>query len=224
MLRIIFDRLAMQCSENARQLSTAPAYFSVHSIKTERLGKILEAAEGKVVAAILHVQAWDARIMVGLDNRLVFGGRGPVRRRRQRGALCRKPRLDEYRDARRQRRSIDLPAGLHRAFSVIEETHFKFERVRDAAWISRSLRRATISLSWLKLNWRIPERADEFFVAIPQAALNPIRQSLTADHSNDATAPDPRWSNRSRQRSARPRSSCRRSSRKRALRSAISSP
>ncbi len=194
MLRIIFDRLAMQCSENARQLSTAPAYFSVHSIKTERLGKILEAAEGKVVVAVLHVQAWDARIMVGLDNKLVFalvealfGGDGSEAPYVENRALTNI-------EMRVAQKTFDLISrALHKAFSVIEETHFKFERIEtrmDFAVIAPRNNYAVLA----KLNLRILGRAGEFFVAIPQAALNPIRQSLTVDRSNDAAAPDPRWS------------------------------
>ena len=194
MLRVIFDRLAMQCSENARQLSTAPAYFSVHSIKTERLGKILEAAEGKTVVAVLHVQAWDARIMVGLDNKLVFalvealfGGDGSE------APFVENRSLTNI-EMRVAQKTFDLVSrGLHKAFSVIEETHFKFERVEtrmDFAVIAPRNNFAVLA----KLNLRILGRAGEFFVAIPQAALNPIRQSLTVDRSNDAAAPDPRWS------------------------------
>ncbi|MDR3407125.1 MAG: FliM/FliN family flagellar motor switch protein [Methylovirgula sp.] len=194
MLRIIFDRLAMQCSENARQLSTAPAYFSVHSIKTERLGKILEAAEGKVVVAVLHVLAWDARIMVGLDNKLVFalvealfGGDGSEAPYVENRALTNI-------EMRVAQKTFDLISrALHKAFSVIEETHFKFERIEtrmDFAVIAPRNNYAVLA----KLNLRILGRAGEFFVAIPQAALNPIRQSLTVDRSNDAAAPDPRWS------------------------------
>ena len=194
MLRVIFDRLAMQCSENARQLSTAPAYFSVHSIKTERIGKILEAAEGKVVVAVLHVQAWDARIMVGLDNKLVFalvealfGGDGSE------SPYIENRTLTNI-EMRVAQKTFDLiTRALHKAFSVIEETHFKFERIEtrmDFAVVAPRNNFAVLA----KLNLRVLGRAGEFFVAIPQAALNPIRQSLTADRSNDAATPDPRWS------------------------------
>ena len=194
MLRVIFDRLAMQCSENARQLSTAPAYFSVHSIKTERIGKILEAAEGKVVVAVLHVQAWDARIMVGLDNKLIFalvealfGGDGSE------SPYIENRTLTNI-EMRVAQKAFDLiTRALHKAFSVIEETHFKFERIEtrmDFAVVAPRNNFAVLA----KLNLRVLGRAGEFFVAIPQAALNPIRQSLTADRSNDAATPDPRWS------------------------------
>ena len=131
MLRVIFDRLAMQCSENTRQLSTAPAYFSVNSVKTERLGKILETAEGKAVVAVLHAQAWDARVLVGLDNKLIFalvealfGGDGSEAPYVENRALTNI-------EMRVAQKTIDLISrSLQSAFSVIVE--FQIRTDRDA--------------------------------------------------------------------------------------------
>ena len=194
MLRVIFDRMAMQCSENTRQLSTAPAYFSVNSIKTERFGKVLEAAEGKAVVAVLHAQAWDARILVGLDNKLIFalvealfGGDGSEAPYTDNRALTNI-------EMRVAQKTFDLISrSLQSAFSVVVETHFKFERIEtrmDFAAIAPRNNFAVLA----KLNLRILGRAGELFVVIPQAALNPIRQSLTTDHLSDVTSADPRWS------------------------------
>lgn len=196
MLRVIFDRLAMQCSENTRQLSTAPAYFSVNSVKTERLGKILETAEGKAVVAVLHAQAWDARVLVGLDNKLIFalvealfGGDGSEAPYIENRALTNI-------EMRVAQKTIDLISrSLQSAFSVIVESNFKFERIEtrtDFAAIAPRNNFAVLA----KFNLRILARSGELFIVIPQAALNPIRQSLTADHTIDVAAADPRWSRR----------------------------
>ena len=187
MLRVIFDRLAMQCSENTRQLSTAPAYFSVNSVKTERLGKILETAEGKAVVAVLHAQAWDARVLVGLDNKLIFA---------LVEALYVENRALTNIEMRVAQKTIDLISrSLQSAFSVIVESNFKFERIEtrmDFAAIAPRNNFAVLA----KFNLRILARSGELFIVIPQAALNPIRQSLTADHTIDVAAADPRWSRR----------------------------
>ena len=82
---------------------------------------------------------------------------------------------------------------LQAGFSVIEETHFKFERLEsrmDFAVIAPRNNFAVIT----KINLRMLGRSGELFVVIPQTALNPIRQSLSRDLSNDVSAPDPRWS------------------------------
>ena len=83
MLHVIFDRMTTQCSEALRQLSSAPAYVTVNSMKTERIGHILESDDGRAVVAVSQAQPWDARVMFGLDNGLaytlveaLFGGDG----------------------------------------------------------------------------------------------------------------------------------------------------
>jgi len=193
MLRVIFDRMAIQCSENMRQLSTAPAYFGVTSVKTERLGKILEAAEGKAVVAVLQAQAWDARIMIGLDNKLVFalveamfGGDGSEAPYSDTRALTNI-------EMRLAQKTFDLiTKALQSAFSAVVETHFKFERIETRMDFAVIAPRNNFTVL-TKLNLRILGRSGELFVVMPQAALNPIRQNLAADHANDFATADPRW-------------------------------
>lgn len=194
MLHVIFDRMATQCSENARQLSTAPAYFSVTSIKTERIGSILESFEGRAVVAVFQAQAWDARIMFGLDNKLVFtlvealfGGDGSEAAYAESRALT----SIEMRVA--QKTFEMIARTLQAGFSVIEEIHFRFERIElrmDFAVIAPRNNFAVIT----RFNLRMLGRSGELFVVIPQTALNPIRHSLSRDLSNEALVPDPRWS------------------------------
>jgi flagellar motor switch protein FliM len=194
MLRVVFERMATQCSENMRQLSTAPAYFTVNSLKTERLGKILEAAEGKAVVAILHAQAWDARILVGLDNKLVFalveamfGGDGSEAPHIENRALT-------GIEMRVAQKTFDLISrALQSAFSVVVETHFKYERIETRMDFAVIAPRNNFT-ALAKLNLRILGRSGELFVVMPQPALNPIRQSLAMDHMNDIATADPRWS------------------------------
>lgn len=192
-LRIIFDRLATLCAENARQLSTAPAYFSVISVKTERIGAVLEAAEGNAIVSMLHAQAWDARIMIGLDNKLVFGLVEALF-----GGDGSEPPYIENRsltniEMRVAQKTLDIIArSLEAALAIIHETHFKFERLEtrmDFAVIAPRNSFAVLA----KLNLRILGRSGEVFVVLPQAAINPIRQSLSIDHGHDVASADPRW-------------------------------
>src|SRR5262249_22399334 len=68
MLHVIFERTASQCSDSLRQLLPSPALFSVESIATERIGDVIDDHDGNTVIGIVHVQAWEARILIGLDN------------------------------------------------------------------------------------------------------------------------------------------------------------
>jgi hypothetical protein len=46
MLHVIFDRMAAQCSENLRQLSAAPAFFSVENKVVKRRNLSRDALRG----------------------------------------------------------------------------------------------------------------------------------------------------------------------------------
>ncbi len=193
MLHVIFDRMATQCSESLRQLSTAPAYVSVSSMKTERIGNILESYEGRAVVAVLHAQAWDTRVMFGLENRLVFtlveaffGGDGSELPYVESRALTNI-------ELRVAQKIFDIVSRtLQASFSSVIETRFKLERLElrmDFAVIAPRNNFAVIT----KINIRVLGRSGELFIVIPQAALTPIRQNLSRDLSNEVSTPDPFW-------------------------------
>ena len=194
MLHVIFDRMATQCSESLRQLSTAPAYVTVSSMKTERIGNILESYEGRAVVAVLHAQSWDARVMFGLENRLVFtlvealyGGDGTEMPYVESRALTNI-------ELRVAQKILDLVARtLQAGFSSVVETRFKFERLESRMDFAVIAPRNNFSVI-TQINVRVLGRAGELFIVIPQAALTPIRQNLSRDLSNEVSAPDPFWS------------------------------
>ncbi len=194
MLNVVFDRLATQCSETLRQFSTAPAYVTVSSIKTERIGNILESYDGKAVVAVHQAASWDARVMFGLENRLVFtlvealfGGDGselPYVETRPLSSI----------ELRIAQKTFDIVARALQASLVgVIETRFKLERQEsrmDFAVIAPRNSFAVIT----KINMRILGRSGELFIVIPQSALTSIRQNLTRDVTNEVATPDPHWS------------------------------
>ena len=102
MLNVIFERMAAQCTDLMRQLSSSPALFMVESIVTERIGDVLDDYENNVVIGVIYVQAWDQRLLIGLQHDLVFalaevlfGGDGGSAGRRKAATL-------EYRAAARE--------------------------------------------------------------------------------------------------------------------------
>ena len=194
MLHVIFDRMTTQCSEALRQFSSAPAYVTVNSMKTERIGNILESYDGRAVVAVLHAQSWDARVMFGLENRLVFtlaealfGGDGSEMPYVENRVLTNI-------ELRIGQKILDLVSrALQASFSSVIETRFKFERLEsrmDFAVIAPRNSFAVIT----RINIRILGRSGELFIVIPQAALTPIRQNLSRDLSNGVSIPDPFWS------------------------------
>ncbi|QXX74724.1 flagellar motor switch protein FliM [Methylovirgula sp. HY1] len=193
MLHVIFDRMTTQCSEALRQLSSAPAYVTVNSMKTERIGNILESYDGRAAVAVLQAQSWDARVMFGLDNGLVFtlvealfGGDGTEMPYSESRPLTN----IELRFAQKM---LDLVSrALQVCFSSVIETRFKFERLEtrmDFAVIAPRNSFAVIT----RINIRMLGRSGELFIVIPQAALTPIRQNLSRDLTNEVSIPDPAW-------------------------------
>lgn len=194
MLHVIFDRMATQCSESLRQFSSAPAYVTISSIKTERVGNILESYDGRAVVAVMHAQSWDARVMFGLEDRLVFtlvealfGGDGTEMPYVESRALTNI-------ELRIGQKILDIVARtLQASFSSVVATRFKFERLESRMDFVVIAPRNSFAVI-VRINIRVLARSGELFVVIPQAALTPIRQNLSRDLSNEVSVPDPFWS------------------------------
>ncbi len=130
MLHVVFDRMAAQCSENLRQLSAAPAFFSVDSTAAKRIGDVLDAFDSDVVIGIFHAQAWDSRILIGLRHDFVFtladalfgsdGGEAPLAEQRKLSSL-------EIRLA--QKTFGLLGRALQSAYETVCDVALKLERV-----------------------------------------------------------------------------------------------
>ncbi len=193
MLHVVFDRMAAQCSENLRQLSAAPAFFSVDAIGTKRIGDALDSYEGNIVIGIFHVQAWDARILIGLDYNFVFalaealfggdGGELPSGEKRPLSNL----------EIRLAQKVFELLGNaLQGAFANVYDAQFKLERVETRLDFAVIAPRNTFGVN-AAIKLRILGRSNEMFVLIPQTALNSVRPHLGRDLSNDMSVRDPGW-------------------------------
>ena len=193
MLHVVFDRVAAQCSENLRQLSAAPAFFSVDSIGARRIGDVLDAFDNDVVVGIFHAQAWDSRILIGLGHDFIFtladalfgsdGGEAPLAEQRKLSSL-------EIRLA--QKTFVLLGRALQNAFETVCDVAFKLERVDTRLDFAVIAPRNSFAVH-TRVRLRILGRHSEMFILIPQAALNSVRQQLGRDLSNDAAVRDPAW-------------------------------
>lgn len=192
MLNVVFDRVASQCVEALRQLSTTPAYLQVEEISTGRIGDILDEYRGSI-AAVYHSREWESQILIGLDRGSVFalaeamfGGDGS------------EPAFDHERALSTIEMRIaqiifdQTTQALQTSFLPVCQTSFKFERVEtrmDFVVIGRRNNNAVVA----KIRLRALERGGALFIVIPQTALNPFRQNLTRDVSADLASRDPRW-------------------------------
>jgi flagellar motor switch protein FliM len=193
LLHVIFERMAAQCSETLRQLSASPALFLVDSVATKRIADILDGCESNVVFGIIHVQAWDSRLLIGLEHDFVFalaealfGGDGveaPVIDKRQLSNI----------ELRLAKKAFDLFAeALRNSFATVCETVFKLDRVETRLDFVAIAPRTAFGVK-TKLKLRILGRESAMFVLIPQTALNSVRQDLVRDLSAEMSVRDPRW-------------------------------
>src|SRR5438270_1389934 len=72
MLKVIFDRMAVNCTESLQPMAGTSCYFSVNGISNGRVGDIVKDYESNAVAAVLYAEQWDARVLVTLDRDFVF--------------------------------------------------------------------------------------------------------------------------------------------------------
>jgi flagellar motor switch protein FliM len=193
MLHVIFDRMAAQCSEYLRQFSSTPAFLTVAEVSTERIGDVLDAYDGNAIVAITYVQAWDSRVLIGLDRNFIFnlvevlfggdGGEAPITEKRDLSAI----------EVRLSQLIFELICkALRASFATVCETTFKVERTETRLDFAVIAPRNTFGVSAI-INLRIQGRNAGMFILIPQAALNSIRQQLGRDLSNDMSLRDPDW-------------------------------
>ena len=194
MLQVIFERVASQCSDALRQLLPIPALFSVESIATERIGDVIEGYDGNTVIGIVYVQAWESRLLIGVDNDFIFaladalfGGDG-----REEPVFDKRP-LSNI-DMRLAEKAIDIVGtALQGSFATICETTFKLDRIETRLDFVVIAPRTAFGIR-AKFNARIMGRDIGIFILIPQTALNSVRQELEREPSAEMSVRDPRWS------------------------------
>lgn len=193
MLHVVLDRFAAQCSEALRPLCAPPAYFSVDAVLARRVGDVLDAHENNAAIGVFHAQAWDARILIGLDHAFLFtlaealfggdGGEPPYAEARKLSSL----------ELRLAQKILELfGRGLQTAFAAVNDAALKLERVETRLDFAAIAPRNAFGVA-ARVRLRVLGRHGEMFVLIPQAALNSVRQQLGRSLSEEAAVRDPAW-------------------------------
>lgn len=194
MLHVIFDRMSAMWVDNIRHLAASPAYCSLSTIESGRIGDILEIYESNAIAGLYNATNWDTQILVGFDRDFIFTMIEVLL-----GSDGTEPPIDDERsfsniEIRMAHVLFEhVSKALKSAFSFVSNTSFKLERHEtrmDFAVIGRRNNLCVVA----KFLMQALNRGGEMFVLIPQSALTPMRQSLTRIISSDPTVRDPRWS------------------------------
>ncbi|WP_158815847.1 flagellar motor switch protein FliM [Methylocapsa sp. S129] len=192
MLRVIFDELATSLVEGLRLLCRAPTMFSVDAIATGDLFEVL-ATSRESVGAVLHSPELDCRSLAIFDRSFVL-------------SLVQILLGGDASDAQEQpdrpftriemnllQKISELTAkSLQSALTGIIETSFKLER-QETLVDTTILGRRDAPVVTANILFQASGMRGTMTIVIPQAALQPVRQKLARELSNESAAGDPRW-------------------------------
>lgn len=193
MLKVIFDRLAVTCTDSLQPMAGTPCYFSVNGITNGRVGDIVKDYEANAVAAVLYAEQWDTRVLIMLDRDFVFT---------MVEAMFGSDGAEPPSDLERAFSNVELRVAqvlferfakvLQSAFAPISEVTFRLERV-ETAMASLAVGRSGNMSICANIMLQALYRGGQMFLMIPHSALNPLRQKLAHVLVSDGRAADPNW-------------------------------
>jgi flagellar motor switch protein FliM len=194
MLRVVLDQAAAQCTEDLAGVTEQPPQLILEGIESGAAVDLLGAHDGKSAVGVLHAPAWNARLVVSAERRAVYsivetmlGGDG-----------SQPPYAEDRLLSRVEVRVVAafierLSKALEAAFSGIADTAFAVEAISneiDYDVIGR--RHGPIAAGRFRLE--AAGGGGEILVAMPHAALNPLRQALSRLPVKAPPKADDRWS------------------------------
>ena len=193
MLKVIFDRMAVTCTDSLQPMAGTPCYFSVNGIANGRVGDIVKDYEANAVAAVLYAEQWDTRVLIMLDRDFVFT---------MVEAMFGSDGAEPPSDLERAFSNVELRVAqvlferfakaLQSAFAPISEVTFRLERV-ETAMASLAVGRSGNMSICANIMLQALYRGGQMFLMIPHSALNPLRQKLAHVLVSDGRAADPNW-------------------------------
>ncbi len=191
-LNSIFETMSVSCVEQFRDYCSPAFTAFVNQIVSGNSWDLLEASADSI-AVIFYCREWDARIVLGLERRLVFaiveamfGGDGtelPFDATRAFTPL----------ETRIGRAVCEFAANtLVTAFGAVCEISFVPERTETSLEFT-TLGQASMMMIEAKILFQVLDQGGIMFVLIPQSAMNPIRQKLERERKPLPSSYDPRW-------------------------------
>lgn len=193
----IMEQLASTTVEKLRDYCSAPVTAFVNQIEVRDSWDLLEAFEDSV-AVIFYSVEWDARIMIGVERRLLFslletmyGGENaetPFEAKRPYTPL----------ETKVGRIVCELAAtGLEVAFEGVADITLKPEKTETALEFTTLGQTSQMMLS-AQLLLQVMDHGGRMFLFIPQSALYPMRQKLERERTTTPPQADPWWAKKMR--------------------------
>jgi flagellar motor switch protein FliM len=193
MLKVIFDRMAVTCTDSLQPMAGTPCYFSVNGITNGRVGDIVKDYEANAVAAVLYAEQWDTRVLIMLDRDFVF-----TMVEAMFGSDGAEPPIDDERSFSNVELRVAqvlferFAKALQSAFAATSEVTFRLERV-ETAMASLTVGRTGNMSICANITLQALYRGGQMFIIIPHSALNPLRQKLAHVLIGDGRVADPNW-------------------------------
>src|SRR3954469_12125717 len=193
MLKVIFDRMAVTCTDSLQPMAGTPCYFSVNDISNGRIRDIVKDYEANAVAEVIYAEQWDTRVLIMLDRDFVFT---------MVEAMFGSDGAEPPMDVARAFSNVELRVAqvlferfakaLQSAFAATSEVTFTLGRV-EIAMASLAVGRTGNMSICANMMLQALYRGGQMFIIIPHSALNPLRQKLAHVLVGDGRAADPNW-------------------------------
>jgi flagellar motor switch protein FliM len=193
-LNTVFENMAAACVERFRDYCSPVFTAFVNGLASGDSWDLLEA-NADSIAVVFYCREWDARILVGIERRLLFatieamyGGDGS----------------ELPFDGTRPFTSLEIRIGrivcefaakaFVDAFAPVSELSLSIERTESVLEFT-TLGQNSMMMVQAKMLFQVLDQGGVMFVLIPQSAMNPIRQKLERERRALPPSADPRWTN-----------------------------
>src|SRR5262245_55703420 len=186
MLRIIFDRAALACSEGIASLSDPPPQLVLQGLESGVASELLAKYDGSSVFGVLHASRWNARLAACVDRRAVFSIVGMML-----GSDGTQPPYDSDRPLSRIEMRVTeaflgrLAKALETGLAGVAETPLSVEAALDHVDFD-AIGRANNPMVLARYRLEAGPAPGEIVVGVARAALNPHRQALARTPTKEA--------------------------------------
>lgn len=193
MLRLAFERAAALWTEDLASLADQAPQLVLQDVENGTAGDLLGPHDGQGAVGILHAAKWNTRLVVSADRAAVFsvvetmlGGDGS------------QPSYTEDRPLSRIEVRIAgafierMAKALETAFAGVADTAVVVEAISNEINYDVVGRR-TNSVVVARFRLEAVGGAGEVLLAVPSAALSPLRQVLARTPAKEVPPPDDRW-------------------------------
>lgn len=201
LLRAVFDAMASDVQDSLHSLADGAMQLVVESATVARVSDIAVEMERAAVAASYAVNTDpELRTFVGADRRFVFslveglfgsdGSEPPYECERELTAIERRVGMLAF---------ARVTKSLQTAFASLAGAAFSLEPIESRGEAASGARKNGFCVT-CRCRLRAFGTEGALFVAIPQGALDPLREALARDASSSAPSLDPHWAKRMKER------------------------